>query len=424
VASDGGRFERAMLFTINERSGTLQGMLGVDRHTASLALPPERGLLAWERPAIGEDVQEAQRRAEFCRQVMKQRLSLDANDNALARAVSKGRIVLISHPETESSSGAGLAEALQLAPYACAPLMGRSRPLGVLVVDNPESLDEITADRLRFLEMFAGQAGAAMENSMLLHRLETAHQDLRETQERLIQGEKLAVLGEMSASVAHELKNPLVSIGGFAQRLSRITSADSMAHEYSTIIAREVRRMEEMLSSILAFSKKQMLCFTMCNIVDIVEEALMLEMDGLGHASIKIVKEFSPDIPKVHCDEQKLRQVIINLIANSRQAMMDFGTLIIRVQRSLLRGDLAVAIEIEDTGGGISPEIMHNIFNPFFSTKDKGTGLGLSISHRIIEHHKGEIEVQNRTKGVVFIIRLPTHHSPAHLSIDKHQGFG
>ena len=95
-----------------------------------------------------------------------------------------------------------------------------------------------------------------MENSMLLHRLESAHQDLRETQERLIQGEKLAVLGEMAASVAHELRNPLVSIGGFAQRLCRHAPDGSRDKEYAGIITREVRRMEEMLANILAFSKK------------------------------------------------------------------------------------------------------------------------------------------------------------------------
>ena len=117
-----------------------------------------------------------------------------------------------------------LAEAMQLGSYACVPLLGRDRSLGVLVVDNPFSREELTPGRLRFLQLFANQAGAAMENSLLVHRLETAHRDLQETQERLIQGEKLAVLGEMAASVAHELKNPLVSVGGFAQRLARIAA--------------------------------------------------------------------------------------------------------------------------------------------------------------------------------------------------------
>lgn len=407
TVSEGGGFERAMLFMINERSGILQGMLGVTRESAAMVLPPEKGALAWEHPVVSGEVQEAQRRNPFCRLVMKQRLPLDPDDNVIAFAARKEQVVFVRHPADESSSAAVLAEALKLAPYACVPLMGRDRPLGVLVVDNPKSREEITPDRLRFLELFANGAGGAMENSMLIHRLETAHQDLRETQERLIQGEKLAALGEMAASVFHELKNPLVSIGGFAQRLSRIAASESEEHEYTMIIAREVRRMEEMLTNILAFSKRHMLCFAECRISEIIEEALSLEADVLSRSSVRLIQEIASDLPIIQGDAQKLRQVIINLITNARQSMKDGGLLTIRSYRSSLRGDEAVAVEVEDTGGGIPDEIIRNIFNPFFTTKESGTGLGLSISHRIVEHHRGEFEVQNKEKGAVFILRLP-----------------
>jgi signal transduction histidine kinase len=420
---EGGGFERAMLFMINERSGTLQGMLGVTSKTAALVLPPQQGSLAWERPEFSEEIQSAQRRSSFCRQVMKQRLPLDPSDNALARATCLERVLLVTRPASEPPSGTALAEALHLAPYACAPMLGRDRTLGVLVVDNPDSGEEITPDRLRFLELFANLAGAAMENSMLLNRLETAHQDLRETQERLIQGEKMAGLGEMAASVAHELRNPLVAIGGFAQRLNRLTSAGSREHDYSSIVVREVRRMEEMLANILAFSKKQMLCLAPCDIVRIVEGALSLEADALNRRAIRLVTDIAKDLPPIRGDEQKLRQVMINLIANALQVMPAGGTLTLRAYPDALRGDKAVAVEVEDTGGGIPAEIMRNIFNPFFTTKEDGTGLGLSISHRIVEHHGGEIEVQNREKGAIFILRLPVN-TLQHLSVDKKRRFG
>jgi signal transduction histidine kinase len=353
---------------------------------------------------------------------MRQRLPFDPADNALARAAFQERVLLVTRPASEPPSGAALAEALQLAPYACAPMLGRDRALGVLVVDNPDSGEEIASDRLRFLELFASLAGAAMENSMLLNRLETAHQDLRETQEKLIQGEKMAGLGEMAASVAHELRNPLVAIGGFAQRLNRLATG-SREREYSSIVVREVRRMEEMLANILAFSKKQMLCVAPCDVVDIIEEALSLEADALNRRAIRLVTDIAKDLPPIRGDEQKLRQVMINLIANSLQVMPAGGTLTLRAYPDALRGDKAVAVEVEDTGGGISAEIMRNIFNPFFTTKDEGTGLGLSISHRIIEHHGGEIEVQNRERGALFILRLPVD-TLRHLSVDKKRLFG
>jgi signal transduction histidine kinase len=284
--------------------------------------------------------------------------------------------------------------------------------LGVLVVDNPESREEIAPDRLRFLEIFVNLAGAAMENSMLLNRLETAHQNLRETQERLIQGEKMAVLGEMAASVAHELRNPLVAIGGFAQRLNRIATG-AREKEYAAIVAREVQRMETMLANILDFSRKEMLCFTECHIPRVIEEALALEYDTMLRGSVELVTEIAESLPTIQGDEQKLRQVMINLIANARQAMSAGGVLTLRAYRTTLRGDEAVTVEVEDTGGGIPADILRNIFNPFFTTKEGGTGLGLPISHRIVEQHRGRIEVQNRAKGAVFILRLPVRISDA-----------
>jgi len=407
TAPGGGGFERAMLFMVNERTGVLQGMLGVTRETAAMVIPPQPGPLVWERPVISPEVQQAQREAPFCRKVMKQRLQLDASDNALAQAVRKQQVVLVPRPKSQPSAGVAMAEALELASYACAPLQGRGAVLGVLVVDNPVSQEDLTPDRLRFLELFANRAGEAMENSMLLHRLETAHRDLRETQERLIQGEKLAVLGEMAASVTHELKNPLVAIGGFAKRLEKFLTDGSREQEYARIVAHEVTRMEEMLSNILAFSKKQMLCFDSCCIPDILHDALALEKDGQREKNIHLVTDIDQTLPLVQGDQQKLRQVFLNIFTNARQAMEQGGTLTVRAFAATMRGDPAVGVEVEDTGGGIPDDILRNIFNPFFTTKDEGTGLGLSISHRIVELHKGEIEVQNRPFGTAFILRFP-----------------
>ncbi len=407
VVPGGGGFDRAMLFMINERTDSLQGMLCVTRDTASLVIPPERGDEAWERPVVTEEAQEAQRKDPRCRLLLKQRLPMQ-DDNPLARAARLGEVVFCSHPHVESPPARALAEALEMGPYACAPLLGRERPYGVLVVDNPQSRESIGPSRRRFLELFANQAGAAMENSMLVHRLETAHQELRDAQDRLIQGEKMAILGEMAASVVHELRNPLIPIGGFAERLSRILPEGGRENEYASIIAKEARRMEEMLTNILGFSKKQMLCISVCRLEQVLEDALALEIEAIGLASICLKWEVPSSLPPVKCDEKKLKQVLINLLTNARQAMEEGGTLTVRAARCYLRGEEAVAVEIEDTGGGISVEIMHNIFNPFFTTKEKGTGLGLSISRRIIEQHGGEIEVRNREAGVVFTLRLPT----------------
>jgi hypothetical protein len=179
------------------------------------------------------------------------------------------------------------------------------------------------------------------------------------------------------------------------------------AHEYAGIITREVRRMEEMLTNILAFSKKQILCFSECQLAAVVEEALGLEADALERAGVRLQRQLAANLPNLQCDAHKLRQVIINLTTNARHAMTGGGTLIVRIYPTFLRGDNALALEIEDTGGGIPAALLPGLFTPFFTTKERGTGLGLSISRRIIEQHHGEITVENRERGVAFIIRLP-----------------
>ncbi|OHB24829.1 MAG: hypothetical protein A2X84_02250 [Desulfuromonadaceae bacterium GWC2_58_13] len=403
----GGGFERAMLFTINERSGMLQGMLGVSQEGASLIFSPLDDRASWERPTVDVDIREAQRMMPFCQQVMRQRLPLDAEDNALARAVLKGRVLFVSQPGDEPPSGAALAEELQLGPYACAPLRGKNRPLGVLVVDSCETQRAIGLDRLRFLELFAHQASSAMENSMLLQRLETVNRDLRETQERLIQGEKMAALGELATSIAHELKTPLVPIGGFAHRLSGLVNPGSKEAEYCDIIVRETHRMEQILSEILAFSKKQLLCFGECQAYKIIEQSLILEDDALKSSNIDVQLDINPTLPPFQGDDQKLLQVFINLIDNARHVMTTGGTLTIRAYPFPLRGEEGIAIEIKDTGGGIPNEALKEIFTPFYTTKDQGTGLGLAISLRIIQQHRGSIEIHNDPEGAIFTIRLP-----------------
>jgi signal transduction histidine kinase len=404
---EAGGFERATLFTVNKRTGMLQGMLGVSLDMASLVLPAGEDHLAWDQLHLDEQSREAQRKDTFNHKVVKQRLHLQADDNALARAFLTEEVVLVSDPDGEPDGGLQLSEALELGPYACAPLAGRDQILGVLLVDNPFSLQEIPPSRKRFLELFASQAGSALGNASLVKRLEMAHANLQDIQEQLIHGEKMAVLGEMAAQVAHELRNPLVSIGGFAQRLTKQELQDTKSNEYAAIIAREVKRMEEMLGNILSFSKKQLVCFEECNLKNVLQEVFDLEYDHCHRQGINFDCVLNRNIPVILGDYRQLRQVFLNLVINARQVMSDGGVLTVKARVGSLRGDKAVVVEVKDTGGGIEPEVMRNIFNPFFSTFAKGTGLGLSISHRIVEHHHGQIEVVNSEKGARFIVSLP-----------------
>lgn len=407
TVTEQGCFERAMLFTVNQRTGMLQGMLGVNRETASLVLPPAAGALAWEQPALSAEVLATQRDTDFSRAVMKQRLPTSGTSNPLAQSLERGRVVFVRANGEKTLVTLSMEQALHLGTYACAPLVGRERPLGVLVVDSPEMGRGMSADCLRFLQLFASQAGQAMENSMLMHQLETTHKDLRDTQERLIQGERLAVLGEMAASIAHELKTPLVSIGGFANRLKRILPEGSPEQEYAAIVSRESLRLEEMLGNILGFSKRQLLCFSPCNLRDILEEALALEANALALSGIVVIRDYRSQPLPLQGDAQKLRQILLNVIANARQAMQGGGTLRVELRSTTLRGEPAVEVALEDTGGGIPPQMRQQVFTPFFTTKEQGTGLGLAISQRIAAQHKGELLLEDGDLGARVLLRLP-----------------
>lgn len=402
---DGGGFERAFLFLFNERSQTLQGVLGVSRDTAQQLLPEKAGLRVWDATSLSDEVLQLQRQAPVNRRVLQQKLAL-ADGSALARAVVDSQVVLVGASATGTPADP-LASALELSAYACVPLVGKSRCLGGLVVDNHHSDEPVAVDQVRFLELFATLAASAVENSMLLSRLERAHQELIDTQEKLLQGERLAVLGEMSASVAHELKNPLVSIGGFARRLARLQDSGPLQQEYAEIIARETSRMEEMLSQILAFSRKQILCLERCAPNAIVDDALEVAGGAIQAAGARLEREIDDQLPMIDADPLKLRQVLVNLIINACEVTAPGGIIRLRTRPARLRGAAAVAFEVEDAGGGMAPEVLRNIFNPFFTTKQEGTGLGLPICQRIIDHHRGEIEVYNTDAGARFTVLIP-----------------
>lgn len=407
VSPDGGGFHRAMLFMVNERGGTIQGILGVTRETAKWLLPD--GLSSVNSPnlPIPEDIQLAQREAAFSREVMQQRLLMASSQSCLAQAARTQKPLLITKEAETKKNTKPPCSNLHIGDHACLPLLSRGRTLCVLAVDNIDSGETIDAERLRFLEMFAGQAGIALDNVQLLQRVETAHRNLRENQEQFLQREKLATIGEMSASIAHELKNPLVSVGGFARRLASSLDKQHPGRPFAAIIQQESERLEKMLEDILSFSKQRLLCIREYRLQSVLEQAILLESDNLHQSGIKLNLEMTKGLPLMQGDAEQLEQVFINLIINAGQAMKNGGQLDISCRRSLLRGEPAVLIEISDTGGGISPKIMRNIFNPFFTTKEEGTGLGLPISHRIIEHHQGDVEVINTSQGACFGITLP-----------------
>lgn len=400
-------FERAMLFLANRRSGFMQGMLGV---TYDPAFPPPdshqegQGTLfsKWD---IAEPDMRRQESSEFNRTVMSTRLPLDRTMNLPSRAVLEKRLMLVGGRVRGKSRGMDFISRFQLSSFAAVPLMAKHEAIGVVIVDNPLTGKEISEDDLRLLQLFANQAGMAIDNSILYNRVENANREAVDIRERLLEGERLATLGETAAIVAHELKGPLVSMGGLARRLSRKEPPGSREWHYARTISMEAERLEKMITEILFFSRRTTICYTTCSARAVIEDSLAVLSGTLEEKNVKIKQRFATATPDFLGDYQQLKQVFINLFTNAADAMKSGGILSVSAAAARLDGARAVSLKVRDTGGGIPPEILSRIFEPFFTTKEQGTGLGLPIVHRIITNHGGRIQAANRS-GVGAEIRM------------------
>jgi signal transduction histidine kinase len=333
------------------------------------------------------------------------RVRIDPEEGVLAKTALEKRSFNVLDAATDPLVTTQLRETLKVDSFATVPLVAKGRAIGAIVVDNLFTRRPITEHDIRFLTMFAHQAALAIDNAIIHSNMETMNRDIRVMHEQLAQSEKMAALGVMMAEITHEIRNPLVSIGGFTRRLARKVT-DPEARRYIDIIMSEVGRLEGIIHDNLAYIKNVGPQFSRTPLNNVIEEVLLVYEDELLQHGIRIERDLSPEVPDLELDPQQIKQAVVNLVANAMDAMEKGGVLMVKTSRS---ADSPEAVmEIGDTGPGISSDSMHNLFNPYFTTKVRGTGLGLPITHRIIQAHKGSIVFRNKeTGGAVFTIRLP-----------------
>lgn len=232
--------------------------------------------------------------------------------------------------------------------------------------------------------------------------------ELEETQVQLMQAEKIASLGRLSAGVAHEINNPLAGILIYAELLERQLQTGSFNREYLTEIINQTLRCQQIVTRLLEFSRQSLGQKSHFNVNEILLRCLDLISHQAIFHNIEVVTELDPDLPEILGDPGQLQQVITNLLLNAADAMQGQGK--ITVTSRFDRQKDGVILRFTDTGCGIPPEIRDKIFEPFFTTKPpgKGTGLGLAIVYSVIQRHGGTIEVDSAAgKGTTFTIRLP-----------------
>jgi signal transduction histidine kinase len=267
---------------------------------------------------------------------------------------------------------------------------------------------------VRLLQIYAQEASAAIQNTRLYRQLmekievcENTNVALRENQFHLLQAERLSTIGKMSALLAHEIRTPLVSIGGFARRLLRSTRSDDPRREEMEIIVSEVTRLEKLVEEVLSYSKINKPEFEYTDINELVRSVVATMKGGLEKKdAVRFVLELEPDLPRVAVDKSQLRQALINLISNGIDAMPSGGTLTVGTETI----DEYVELRVSDTGVGIDGEHWAKLFEPFYTTKITGTGLGLAIVSQVVENHRGALRFETIPReGTSFHIRLVNH---------------
>jgi signal transduction histidine kinase len=290
----------------------------------------------------------------------------------------------------------------------CVPLKSQDRLVGVLEVLNKKDGRCFHDEDLEILTMLGNMIGPALENATLYSRLKEkltlTMEELKVVENKLLQSERLAALGKLSRGVAHEVRNPVMIIGGFARRLQKHLPADDPAREMIDPILHEVRRLEQMVAEIEAFTVLLEPDLKPRDLALVIDQVLRASAGALGQRQISVQCRIPPDLPRISLDERLMSQALQHLMDNAMEAMAHGGQLALEVTPE----PQGVHLTLRDTGVGIPPEDLPYLFDPFFSTKPDGTGMGLTKVHQVISDHRGEIQIKSTPgQGTEVDIWLP-----------------
>ncbi|WP_338871790.1 GAF domain-containing protein [Myxococcus stipitatus] len=319
-------------------------------------------------------------------------------------------LVMVEDAVADVRVDQSLRESSNAQAFLVLPLVVRERPVGVMVATETRRPRRFTPAEIERASAIANQLALALEGARLVEDLKDSYVELARTQEQLVRRERLAALGELSAVVAHEVRNPLGAIFNSVASIRRIIGPGSPAEPLVDIVAEEADRLNRIVADLLTFARPPAPHPHPVPLAPLVEDAVrgaLAESPG----AVRVELDLEEDVPPVTVDERMMRQAFLNLAINAMQAMPHGGRLRAAVRRAA--GAPEVMVEFSDTGPGITAEVRARIFEPFFTTKAKGTGLGLAVVKRIIESHQGHLTLDSQPgHGTCFRLYLPLD-SPA-----------
>jgi signal transduction histidine kinase len=357
------------------------------------------------------------------------KVPLSRLSNILARVASSGRSEYV--PDVKS---AGLKKDNIIlvhgkpASIYVVPLITRHKVIGVIATDavNDKGVPKETRETL---EIFAPQIAIAIENARLYRRLQEQMAELKRSRALLSRAEKLCFLGNLSARLAHEIKNPMTAIGTFIQMLPQKYDDEEFRDSFYRVALEETNRVNDLVTELLDLVKTRDPYFELDDLHSLIDKMILLVSPQSKEKRIEVTRCFDSNIGRVWMDSEKMKQVILNLFSNAVEFTPVGGKIDISTERCGEEGLPGhIRISIRDNGTGIPRSHLDKIFDPYFTTKHKshmhsGTGLGLFIAHLNMEDHKGTIDVLSEDKGgTVFVLTFPENPSLSSSEEEKIKG--
>lgn len=415
TSEDGLRFNRAFLALFNTSNGFLEGKLALgpsSREEAGRVWSSikEKGL---QLEDILEDIQDKSINEDVAVNLIIKtlRVSPEDHDHVLIHASRTNESIHVQEGKADRCKvPEDLIRTLGESSFVVVPLYAPGKALGVMIVDNNITGAPISEEDISGLEIFASQASLAIEHSRLyeamaekIAALEIVTQELEKSKDLLIEAERTAVIGHMSAQLLHAIRNPLTSIGGTSRLLAKKVT-DHYVTTFLNIITQEANKIEDILEDLFSFVEEKEFTFENRPIFSIIRKSMMIFYMAMKQKKIEYSLDLEGVGPSLFVDENKIRQVFLHLCKNSIEAMPNGGSLRITAKED----DAMVTILVIDSGPGIPAEALPHVKDPFFTTKTYGNGLGLALVEQIVQGHGGRFTIQDGTAGgTVATVSLP-----------------